>query len=78
MLESASAHFERLSPSISRALTIVYDPETRSSRVVEGYAFISELTDADLDRVAGGTNRPDYAPDWDPDGTADMGTYDDS
>jgi DNA sulfur modification protein DndD len=37
--EIGRRHYERLRPAISRALTIVYDPESRASRVEPGYAF---------------------------------------
>lgn len=39
--------------------------------------ILSQLSEADLDRVAGGTNKPDYTPDWDPDKGGDTHTVQD-
>jgi hypothetical protein len=55
-------------PFILRSEVLSTTTEDRSRRT----AIISELTDADLDRVAGGTNRPDYAPEWDPERGKDV------
>ena len=55
-------------PFILRSEVLETTPEDRSRRA----AIISELTDADLDRVAGGTNTKDFAPEWDPERGKDL------
>jgi hypothetical protein len=61
-------------PFILRSEVLDATTEDRSRRA----AIISSLTDADLDRVAGGTNRPDYVPDWDPELSPDASVQADS